>query len=129
MQAARGASLSPSDPDDRPPARRPSASPPAGALRRASPLAAYALDLGHQDPRGPSTSTDGADVDLVGDLLGLHLARNPGAAFSTGTDYTVVLSCLAVVAVVVVLWLSRRLGSPLLGGRRSACCWPASPAT
>ena len=53
------------------------------------------------------------DKPLVGDLLQLHLTRNPGAAFSTGTAYTEVLTCVAIVAVVVVLWLSRRLGSRL----------------
>ena len=49
------------------------------------------------------------DVPVVGDLLVLHLTRNPGAAFSTGTRYTVALTVVAIVAVVVVLWLSRRL--------------------
>ncbi len=53
------------------------------------------------------------DVPLVGDLLVLHLTRNPGAAFSTGTEYTVVLSCLAAVAVCVVLYLSLRVRSVL----------------
>jgi len=51
------------------------------------------------------------DKPLVGDLLQLHLTRNPGAAFSTGTAFTEVLTCVAIVAVGVVLWLSRRLGS------------------
>ncbi len=51
------------------------------------------------------------DVRVVGDLLQLHLTRNPGAAFSTGTQFTVLLSCIAIAAVIVVLWLSRRLGS------------------
>ena len=36
--------------------------------------------------------------------------RNPGAAFSMGTEYTVVLSCIAIVAVVVILWQSPRIG-------------------
>jgi signal peptidase II len=49
------------------------------------------------------------DKRLVGDLLQLHLTRNAGAAFSTGTGYTQVFSGLAVVAVVVVLWLGRRV--------------------
>jgi signal peptidase II len=49
------------------------------------------------------------DKELLGDLLVLHLTRNAGAAFSTGTRYTGVLSALAIVAVVVVLWLSRRV--------------------
>ena len=63
---------------------------------------------------GPHRHLDGRpDVPLVGDLLVLHLTRNPGAAFSTGTEYTVVLSCLAVVAVCVVLYLSLRVRSVL----------------
>jgi len=51
------------------------------------------------------------DVHVIGDLLQLHLTRNPGAAFSTGTQFTVLLSCIAIAAVLVVLWLSRRLGN------------------
>ncbi len=51
------------------------------------------------------------DKPLIGDLLQLHLTRNPGAAFSTGTAFTEVLTCVAIVAVGVVLWMSRRLGS------------------
>ena len=51
------------------------------------------------------------DVQVVGDLLQLHLTRNAGAAFSTGTQYTVLLTCIAIAAVCVVLWLSRRLGN------------------
>ena len=49
------------------------------------------------------------DVSLVGDLLVLHLTRNAGAAFSAGTGHTEVFTFLAIIAVVVVLWLSRRL--------------------
>lgn len=52
---------------------------------------------------------DGRRRALLGDLLGLHLTRNAGAAFGTGTSYTVLLSCVALVAACVVLWLSRRL--------------------
>jgi signal peptidase II len=51
------------------------------------------------------------DKELIGDLLVLHLTRNAGAAFSTGTSYTGLFSGLAIVAVLVVLWLSRRVGS------------------
>jgi signal peptidase II len=53
------------------------------------------------------------DVELLGSWFVLHLVRNPGAAFSTGTDYTFALSVLAIVAVGVVLFLGRRIGSPL----------------
>jgi signal peptidase II len=52
-------------------------------------------------------------VPVVGKLLQLYLIRNPGAAFSTGTGFTAVFSSLAVVAVVVVIYLARRLGSGL----------------
>lgn len=53
------------------------------------------------------------DVSVVGELLQLRLVYNPGAAFSLGTEYTVVLSCFAMAAVVAIVWFSRRLGSTL----------------
>ncbi len=55
--------------------------------------------------------TDRADVPLLGSVLQLTLVRNPGAAFSTGTDYTLVFSLLAIIAVVVVLVVARRVRS------------------
>ena len=55
--------------------------------------------------------TDRPDVQIIGDFLVLHLVRNPGAAFSTGTGYTQIFSCLAIAAVVVILVLARRIGS------------------
>jgi signal peptidase II len=58
-----------------------------------------------------SRLTDHPDVRVVGDVLVLHLTRNAGAAFSTGTEYTVILSCVAMLAVLVVLYVSRRAGS------------------
>lgn len=54
---------------------------------------------------------DGPDVELVGEVLQLHLTYNPGAAFSLGTRFTVVLTALACTATVVVLWISRRVAS------------------
>jgi signal peptidase II len=48
---------------------------------------------------------------LVGDLLGLQLIRNPGAALSIATGLTWVLTIVAVVVVVVVLRTSRKIGS------------------
>ncbi|HWJ09566.1 MAG TPA: signal peptidase II [Nocardioides sp.] len=50
---------------------------------------------------------DGPDVEVVGELLQLHLTYNPGAAFSLGTRFTAVLTLLACTATLVVLWLSR----------------------
>jgi signal peptidase II len=49
------------------------------------------------------------DVSVVGEVLQLHLTRNPGAAFSLGTGFTVGLTCLAIVATVVVLVTSRKV--------------------
>jgi signal peptidase II len=53
----------------------------------------------------------GDPVDVIGSLLRFQLIRNPGAAFSLGTGYTPVISVIQITVVVVVVWLSRRLGS------------------
>ncbi|WP_340538709.1 signal peptidase II [Nocardioides sp. GXZ039] len=53
------------------------------------------------------------DVEVVGDLLQLTLVRNPGAAFSTGTNLTPVISVVAIIATCVVLWFARRVGTTL----------------
>jgi signal peptidase II len=106
MQAARGASLNPSDQADQAPSRRRIS---ARLLFAAIAVLAYAIDLGTKQ-WALAELADG-DIPVIGDLLTLHLTFNPGAAFSTGTDFTIVFTCLAMVAVVVVLWLSRRLGS------------------
>jgi signal peptidase II len=50
-------------------------------------------------------------VEVVGHWFMLALARNPGAAFSTGTSYTLALSFIAAGAAAVVVWQSRRLAS------------------
>lgn len=105
MQAARGASLSSSDPGSPPVLRRR-----AWWLFAAIAVVAYAVDLttkelalAHLEGR--------ADVSLVGDFLTLRLAFNPGAAFSFGTDFTWVFTCLSIAAAITVLVVSRRLGS------------------
>lgn len=106
MQAARGASLTPSDQDDTPAVRRP-----LGlffgvaALVYVVDLVTKTLAVARLEGREP--------VEVVGDFFQLTLVRNPGAAFSTGTSYTVVLTLIAVTAVGVVLFLSRRLQSRL----------------
>ncbi|MFN8195006.1 MAG: signal peptidase II [Nocardioidaceae bacterium] len=81
-------------------------------LMAAVALVAYVLDVGtkiwaveHLTGREP--------LNVVGDLLRFNLTRNPGAAFSTGTGLTLALSSLAVVAVVVILWVGRRVGTRL----------------
>jgi len=110
MQAARGASLTPSD-TDTPTAGRP-------GVRRTRALAlfagvaavGYAADLGSKT-LAVSRLSDHSPVHVVGDLLMFDITRNPGAAFSTGTSYTLVLSIVAIVAACAVLWFARRLGS------------------
>jgi signal peptidase II len=108
MQAARGASLTDGD----------ASTPVSDRSRRPLLLfvtvacATYTLDLVTK-LLAVEKLTDRPPVEVLGDLLKLELARNPGAAFSTGTSYTVVLSCIAIAAVATVLWYSRRLASPL----------------
>ncbi|MCW2760605.1 MAG: peptidase signal peptidase [Marmoricola sp.] len=48
--------------------------------------------------------TGRAPVDVVGDLFQLRLLRNPGAAFSAGASLTPVISVVAMVAAVVVVF-------------------------
>lgn len=48
---------------------------------------------------------------VVGDLLGLVLVRNPGAAFSFATGQTWIFTIVAAVVIAVVLRVSRRLAS------------------
>jgi signal peptidase II len=104
MQAARGTSLSDDTHDS--------------AAARATPsryrwlfatvaVTAYAVDLASKQ-LAMDRLADG-DVPVLGDWFVLHLTRNPGAAFSTGTDYTFYLSLLAIVATFVVLWFGRRV--------------------
>ncbi len=112
MQAARGATLNSSD-STTPPADQPS--PSTGHTRSLAVLLAiavlgYALDLGTK-LLAVARLTDQPPVPVVGDLLRLYLARNPGAAFSTGTSYTLVLTFVAIAAAVAVLVASRRLAS------------------
>jgi signal peptidase II len=59
-----------------------------------------------------SALTDGAErVRLLGDLLGLRLVFNSGAALSIGTGYTWVLTLVVLVVVVVIVRVIRRIGS------------------
>ena len=107
MQAARGTSLSDADTptaDRRTPRR--------WLLFVAVAAVLYAVD---QVTKAWAVSAlEGRDDrPLVGELLQLHLTYNPGAAFSLGTDFTVILSCVSAAAAVAVLWFSRRLGSTL----------------
>jgi signal peptidase II len=112
MQAARGASLTGDAHDqsvDRPTPRRASRTR-LLVLFAGVALAAYAVDVVSKIV-AVEKLTDRPDVKLVGDLFVLHLVRNSGAAFSTGTGYTEIFSCVAIVAVLVILYVVRRVGS------------------
>lgn len=64
--------------------------------------AAKALALAFLDPDNPPV--------LLGGLLTLQLVRNPGAAFSMGENFTVVLTFVAMLAFgVVAFWLVPRI--------------------
>lgn len=58
-----------------------------------------------------ATFTEGERVPLVGDLLGLTLLYNPGAALSIATGMTWVFTLAAVGVSVVVVRIAARLGS------------------
>jgi signal peptidase II len=55
--------------------------------------------------------TPGEPVNVIGELLKFNLIRNPGAAFSLGSDFTPVISTIQIAVAAGVIWLSRRLGS------------------
>lgn len=112
MQAARGASLTgdANEPDDIQATRPRGSRTRYLALFAAVALVAYTVDVVSK-VLAVEHLTDRPDVELVGDFFVLHLVRNPGAAFSTGTGYTAVFTCLAIVAVLVILYLVRRIGS------------------
>jgi signal peptidase II len=57
------------------------------------------------------TLSDGEIHPILGDLLRLHLAHNAGAAFSTGTSYTFVLTLIALTVIAVCLRMAGRLRS------------------
>ena len=108
MQAARGASLNHSDQADPVPSR-PRVD--ARLVFAAVALLAYGLDLASKQ-WALSELADG-DIPVLGDWLTFHLTFNPGAAFSTGTEFTIVFSLVAITAVCVVLWFARRVADPV----------------
>ncbi len=112
MQAARGTPLTPSGPAGPPdPSVRTTPSP--RRLRVVLglvALAAYAVDVSTKS-LALHKLADREPIEVLGPVLRLTLVRNPGAAFSTGTQFTVALTLLAMCAVVVVLVLARRVGT------------------
>jgi len=117
MQATRGTSLISTDPvesssEDSTHEKSPTADRTASRYRLVFVLVAvtaYAVDLATK-VLAVRHLTPGQPVDVVGSLLRFDLLRNPGAAFSTGTSYTLLLSVIALVAAGVVIRFGRRLG-------------------
>ena len=107
MQAARGASLS----DAVPPSTESTARPKARLRALFATIAVLGLAIDQGTKSWALHGLREGDVEVVGRWFVLHLTFNPGAAFSTGTDFTIVFTGLAMLAVVVVLWLSRRVAS------------------
>jgi signal peptidase II len=70
----------------------------------------FALDQGTK-AWAQHTLTPGEPRVVLGDLLHLNLTHNPGAAFSMGTGYTVVLTVIALAVIVVCIKMASRLGS------------------
>jgi signal peptidase II len=105
MQATRGTSLSSTDQAD-PTSLSPSRH---RLLFVLVALAAYAVDLGTK-VLAVARLTPHEQVDVVGGLVRFELVRNPGAAFSTGTSYPIILTAIALVAAGVVIRFGRRLG-------------------
>ena len=99
------------------PTAEPSAEPVAGPVRNRLPaltaLIAALVLLADQAAKYLAVDrlTGRGRVDVLGDLFGFRLIRNSGAAFSIGTGATWVLTAVALVVVVVIIRISRRLGS------------------
>ncbi|OUZ09915.1 signal peptidase II [Aeromicrobium sp. PE09-221] len=53
---------------------------------------------------------EGSDsITVVPGVLWLSFLRNPGAAFGTGAQFTIVISMIAIIATVALLFMARRL--------------------
>ena len=118
MQATRGTSLTSTDPAATGPEEPADQAPravdgPGSSSHRlifaVVAVTAYAVDLVTKI-LAVRHLTDRDPVDVIDGVLRLELVRNPGAAFSTGTSYTLVLSVIALVAAGVVIRFGRRLG-------------------
>ncbi|MGI8578031.1 MAG: signal peptidase II [Nocardioidaceae bacterium] len=55
--------------------------------------------------------TEGVPKQVIGSWMQLRLTHNPGAAFSMGTGYTVVLTLVALAVVAICVKMARQLGS------------------
>ena len=83
-----------------------------GALGFVADFLAKRWALANLDPASP--------VQVIPGQLYLHLIRNPGAAFSMGEGATVLLTCLAIAAMIFLLvWMVPRVRHPGWADRKS----------
>lgn len=73
------------------------------AVAYAADIISKVLVVAHLRPDQP--------VHLLGNVFELWLTRNPGAAFSVGTSYTVVLTLIAITVVIYIARTARKLRS------------------
>ncbi|MCZ4499389.1 MAG: lspA [Marmoricola sp.] len=104
MQAARGASLT----SDAPP---PSGKPRFGLVLGIA-VIAWAVDIATK-VLAVEHLAPGESKDFIGSLLKLHLTRNPGAAFSTGTGMTPFITLFGCTALVVAVVVARKVRTPV----------------
>lgn len=71
-------------------------------------VVAWAVDLGSKT-LAVRDLTGRPPVHVVGSLLEFDMTRNPGAAFSTATGHTVLISVFGLVAFVVTAWFAVRV--------------------
>ena len=108
MQAAPGASLISDETHPETAPQRPRQTPRWLCLTLVAALGAAGLVVDQVTKYLAVEHLQDRSVALLGGLLHLTLARNPGAAFSTGTSYTPVISLIAMAAAVVVLVVAFR---------------------
>ncbi|MBB6121427.1 signal peptidase II [Nocardiopsis algeriensis] len=77
-------------------------------------LAALAVDFGTKE-WVLAVFEEGESVDVVGSFLQFTLVFNTGAAFSMGTGYTWVFTCIAIAVVAVIAWIGRKVRSAWWG--------------
>jgi signal peptidase II len=115
LQAARGASLSSDEPGPEQhadPVPAPDSAPGRRRLLLLLSVAAVALVLDVVTKVLVVARLEGEQpVELLGGQLLLRVSRNPGAAFSFAEGATVLFTTVAVVVIVVILRVSRRLYS------------------
>lgn len=117
LQAARGASLTTDPAGDEPTAGGPQAGATTAVPKRRRfgllVFVAVLVVLADLSTKAlvVSTLADQPPVEVLGRWLRITYTRNPGAAFSIGTGVTLVFSVIAVVVIVVILRVGRRLRS------------------